>query len=159
MSTTTNSRWNPFRRHVLNSIAEETHSTQPPLAPPKSKTWNTTLQKIESWPEEAKPLKAHTWLTRLYSLGDVILVLLPIYFILLGVAVIILNGKPTAGSAFGSKVETAMDLGPTLFPILFAAIVGRSMKMIARYLAEKGTKISVSALLRRDYLEVLESFG
>jgi hypothetical protein len=30
-----------------------------------------------------------------------------------------------------------------MFPIVFAAISGRSMKMIARYLAEKGTKISV----------------
>jgi len=27
---------------------------------------------------------------------------------------------------------------------MFAAISGRSMKMIARYLAEKGTKLSVS---------------
>jgi hypothetical protein len=30
-----------------------------------------------------------------------------------------------------------------MFPIVFAAISGRSMKMIARYLAEKGAKISV----------------
>lgn len=31
-----------------------------------------------------------------------------------------------------------------MFPIVFAAISGRSMKMIARYLAEKGTRIGVS---------------
>ena len=30
-----------------------------------------------------------------------------------------------------------------MFPIVFAAISGRSMKMIARYLAERGTKLSV----------------
>jgi hypothetical protein len=30
-----------------------------------------------------------------------------------------------------------------MFPIAFAAISGRSMKMIARFLAEKGTTISV----------------
>ncbi|UPX13668.1 uncharacterized protein EKO05_0004168 [Ascochyta rabiei] len=40
-----------------------------------------------------------------------------------------------------------MDLGPTMFPIVFAAISGRSMKMIARYLAEKGSKISTLELL------------
>lgn len=34
-----------------------------------------------------------------------------------------------------------------MFPIVFAAISGRSMKMIARYLAEKGTKISVCVFL------------
>jgi hypothetical protein len=31
-----------------------------------------------------------------------------------------------------------------MFPIVFAAISGRSMKMVARYLVEKGAKISVS---------------
>jgi hypothetical protein len=61
----------------------------------------------------------------------------------LGVAVIALNGKPTKGSDFGKKVEFAMDLGPTMFPIAFAAICGRSMKRIARFRAERGAKISV----------------
>lgn len=125
MSTTTSSRWHPFRRHVLGSISEETPEAQPTPAAPKSKTWQTTIQKVESWPEEARSLKKHTWLTLLYSLGDILLVLLPIYFIcmfpigypvprliciVLGVAVITLNGKPTHGSAFGTKVEKAMDL-------------------------------------------------
>lgn len=83
--------------------------------------------------------------------------------LVLGVAVVTLNGKPTKDSEFGKKVEAVMDLvnlhvylipwyhanrekSPTLFPIVFAAITGRSMKMIARYLAEKGTKLSVSVL-------------
>jgi hypothetical protein len=30
-----------------------------------------------------------------------------------------------------------------MFPIVFAAISGRSLKMVARYLAERGAKISV----------------
>lgn len=34
-----------------------------------------------------------------------------------------------------------------MFPIVFAAISGRSMKMIARYLAEKGEKLGVSSIL------------
>ncbi|RMZ72282.1 ATP binding [Pyrenophora seminiperda CCB06] len=136
------SRWNPFRRHIMGSVAEETTPIAPPLAPPKSKTFETNVERVESWPEEARPLKKHTWLSYLYGVGDLILVVLPVYFILLGVAAITLNGKPTKGSEFGKKVEFAMTLGPTMFPILFAAISGRSMKMIARFLAEKGTKIS-----------------
>ncbi|KNG44233.1 hypothetical protein TW65_08907 [Stemphylium lycopersici] len=152
MDTTANSRWNPFRRHALGSIAEETPFTAPHLAAPKSKTWETTVDRVESWPEEARPLKKHTWLTFLYGIGDFIMVLLPVYFIpdpceVLGVAAITLNGKPTKGSDFGKKVESAMDLGPTMFPIVFAAISGRSMKMIARFLAEKGSKISTLELL------------
>lgn len=83
----------------------------------------------------------------MYGFGDIILVLLPLFFILLGVAVVTLNGKPTDHSDFGEKVEFVMDLSPTLFPIVFAAITGRSMKMIARYLAEKGSKLSTLELL------------
>lgn len=37
--------------------------------------------------------------------------------------------------------------GPTIFPIVFAAICGRSMKMIARYMAERGTKLGTLELL------------
>ncbi|KAJ4374058.1 hypothetical protein N0V83_002797 [Neocucurbitaria cava] len=148
MTSSNNSGWNPFRRHVLGSIVEESESAaQPPVAP-KSKTDVTTnVDRVPSWPEEARPLKKKNWLSYLYGVGDVILVLLPIYFMLLGIAVITLNGKHTTGSAFGKKVEFAMDLGPTMFPIIFAAISGRSMKMIARYLAEKGTKINTLELL------------
>jgi len=81
MSTTTNSRWNPFRHHVVNLKAEETSLPQASLPATKSKIWETTVERVESWPEEARPLKKHTWLTFLYGLGDFILVLLPIYFI------------------------------------------------------------------------------
>jgi hypothetical protein len=35
-----------------------------------------------------------------------------------------------------------------MFPIVFAAISGRSLKMIARYLAEKGARIGVCLPLR-----------
>jgi hypothetical protein len=83
------SRWSPFRRHGLRGqIVEETvgpdANTTPVTAAKsnsKSKTWETTVERVESWPDEARPLKAHTWLTWLYAFGDVLLVLLPFYFI------------------------------------------------------------------------------
>lgn len=118
------------------------------MAAPNSKTTEAkVVTRISSWPEEAQKLKQHDWVSWLYFVADIILVLLPVYFILLGVAVITLNGKPVAGNDFASKVTEAIQLGPTLFPIMFAAISGRSMKMIARYLAEKGTKLSTLELL------------
>jgi hypothetical protein len=143
MNTVNDARWNPFRRHALGSMAEETDPTAPPLASMKSKTWETTIERVESWPEEARPLKKHNWLSYLYGIGDFLLVLLPIYFIrkysdavvvlilctadrqlVLGVAVITLNGKPTRGSDFGKKVEFAMDLvsyiyGPAHLPTTY----------------------------------------
>ncbi|KAF2132323.1 hypothetical protein P153DRAFT_188919 [Dothidotthia symphoricarpi CBS 119687] len=147
MTARTSSRWNPFQRHVLGSTAEESDQIVQPGLGSKSKTWATTVTRVPSWPEEARSLGKHTWISWILGMGDVILVLLPIYFILLGIAVITLNGEPVDGNVFASKVTSAIQLGPTLFPIMFAAISGRSMKMIARYLAEKGAKLSTLELL------------
>lgn len=47
----------------------------------KSKTWETTVTRVESWPEEARLLKKHNWISYLYLVGDVILAILPLYFI------------------------------------------------------------------------------
>jgi hypothetical protein len=47
----------------------------------QSKTWATTVTEISSWPEGAKPLKHLDWMSWLFLIGDVILVVLPIYFI------------------------------------------------------------------------------
>ncbi|KAH3982824.1 hypothetical protein HBI56_006440 [Parastagonospora nodorum] len=146
-ATMTNIHWNPFRRHALGGIVEETAGSARATPAPKSKTWETTVDRVPSWPEEARPLKKHTWVVYLYAIADVLLVLLPVYFILLGVATAVLHKKPTQGNALGTKVEFAMSLGPTMFPIVFAAIIGRSMKMIARFLAEKGAKLGTLELM------------
>lgn len=70
-------------------------------------------------------MKKRNWIAYLYSVADVILVLLPIYFIrkctvaksvsfsqvaVLGITVIKLNGKPTKDNDFGTKVEFAIQL-------------------------------------------------
>ncbi|ORY19853.1 hypothetical protein BCR34DRAFT_471577 [Clohesyomyces aquaticus] len=136
-----------FPNRPLNRPSEPLEASEPAPLETKSKTWETSVTRVESWPEEAQPLKKRDWVSYLYLVGDVVLVLLPIYFILLGIASVSLNGKPTENNAFGSKTEFAIQLGPTIFPIVFAAISGRSMKMIARYLAEKGAKLSTLELL------------
>jgi len=87
-------RWSPYRRHGLRGLstveervdadadATPVIAGKPkPTSTSKLKTWETTVERIESWPEEARPLKKHTWLSYLYGLGDIVLVLLPLYFI------------------------------------------------------------------------------
>jgi hypothetical protein len=81
MSAATDSSWIPFRRHVLGPIVEETNPPAPLRMETKSKTWTTTVDRVPSWPEEARPLKRRDWVHYLFVIGDVILVLLPIYFI------------------------------------------------------------------------------
>jgi hypothetical protein len=60
---------------------EETNERSPVLGGTKSKTWETTVDRVDSWPEEARPLKKHTWISFVYTTGDVLLVMLPIYFV------------------------------------------------------------------------------
>lgn len=81
---------NAFRSRKLR-YAQDVHSVEPGVVEPgvndlsraeaKSKTWKTTVTKVESWPEEARPLKKHDWISYLYLVGDIVLTVLPIYFI------------------------------------------------------------------------------
>ena len=75
------SHWNPFRRLELGGIVEESYGPDHAPQGSKSKTWETTVERVPSWPEEARPLKKHTWITYLYGFGDLVLVTLPIFFI------------------------------------------------------------------------------
>jgi hypothetical protein len=60
---------------------EESSEPGPVSSGSKSKTWETTVDRVPSWPEEARPLKHRDWISYLFTIGDVILVLLPVYFI------------------------------------------------------------------------------
>jgi hypothetical protein len=83
MTTDPYSTWNPFRRHALGGVVQEVDQVgvQGPGSAGKSKTWETKVERVESWPEEARVLKRRTWLSYLFAFGDVLVVLLPVYFI------------------------------------------------------------------------------
>jgi hypothetical protein len=51
-----------------------------------------------------------------------------------------------AQTARGETIIRAARIAPTLFPILFAAVVGRFLKAYALWRAERGAKIGVCAL-------------
>jgi ABC-type molybdate transport system permease subunit len=52
-----------------------------------------------------------------------------------------LNKKPTSRS--GWTVQQAISLSPTIFPIIFAAIIGRFLKALGLFGAERGIKLRV----------------
>jgi hypothetical protein len=81
MAANTGSRWNPFGQPVSASMPEEVGQSPPLDTKSKSKTWQTTVSHVPSWPEEARSLKKLTWMSYVYGVGDIILILLPIYFI------------------------------------------------------------------------------
>ncbi|KAJ8106810.1 hypothetical protein OPT61_g9296 [Boeremia exigua] len=91
---------------------------------------------IKGWPTEPQRLRG-------YSLplliGDILLILLPIGFIVLAISAWRLDAKELSGT--GKMVERAMNLGPTIFPLAFAAIGSRCLRSIAVRIAERGTSI------------------
>jgi hypothetical protein len=53
-----------------------------------------------------------------------------------------LNNKPI--SPYGEKVKAITLLSPTIFPIIYAAILGKMLRRIGLFKAERGTTIGVS---------------
>ena len=53
-----------------------------------------------------------------------------------------LDGKDISDR--GRKIQEAILLGPTLFPLAFTALAGRSLKKMALWRAQEGTTIGVS---------------
>lgn len=74
-------------------------------------------------------------------MGHSILTLSPIIFLLLAFTALSVNGDPL--SSKGNVVLEASKLGPSLFPIIFAAVVGRLMKTTALWLVQRGSTIGM----------------
>lgn len=78
-------------------------------------------------------------LPTLIVIVDTLLTLAPCLFLILAFEAFCLNQTPI--SQHGQTIEQAAKLGPTLFPIIFAAIVGRLMRTYALWRAERGATI------------------
>ncbi|KAK8074933.1 hypothetical protein PG997_009596 [Apiospora hydei] len=71
---------------------------------------------------------------------DILLAIGALAFLILAASAAALQDRPVM-QGIGPVVETAMKLGPTIFPILFAALIGRMLKNVGRYYVEKGLKL------------------
>ncbi|CAD6588389.1 MAG: hypothetical protein ASARMPREDX12_003254 [Alectoria sarmentosa] len=98
-----------------------------------------TTRLIKGWPQSFKTLKKTGWKEAGSLAVDTFIALIPLLFTVLSIVATRLSGSPI--SAGGDKVKAAITLGPTLFPILFAAIVGRSLRSLASFQAERGAKL------------------
>ena len=61
--------------------------------------------------------------------------------LVLGVSAWRLDGEKLSHA--GNRVERAMNLGPTIYPLAFAAIGSRCLRSIAIRFAERGTTVGV----------------
>jgi hypothetical protein len=82
MAANTSSRGHPLQHEVpVSPISDGMHYSPVSSTETKSKIWEPSVHHVPSWPEEARTLKKHTWITYVYGMGDLILVIVPIYFI------------------------------------------------------------------------------
>ncbi|KAF4625752.1 hypothetical protein G7Y89_g12413 [Cudoniella acicularis] len=106
---------------------------------------NTTIQ---GWPQEPKELdfSASGKLSRLVS--DTAMLCVALGFLILGVFMIKMNG--TEASNWGDIVLRVTKIAPTIWPLVFTAIVGNLLKGLALYRAENGTTLGVLEQLYRS---------
>ncbi|KAI9688864.1 MAG: hypothetical protein M1822_001221 [Bathelium mastoideum] len=78
---------------------------------------------------------------------DALIAIIPVLFIALGITAYRLDGQAVVGSVSGPRVEQFAKVGATVFPIIFAATASRSLRVIARFRAEKGSKLGVLEML------------
>ncbi|KAF2490259.1 hypothetical protein BU16DRAFT_517463 [Lophium mytilinum] len=70
---------------------------------------------------------------------QILLAIFPVLFIALALTAISLDKKPT--SQTGHAVQEAIALSPTIFPIVFAAIIGKFFRALGLFQAERGIKL------------------
>lgn len=82
------------------------------------------------------------------GIGDVILALGAAYFIVLGLVSFSQNGKTVDEVSWLPSLVTAATYGPTFFPILFSAALGRFLTQLAYYRLERGTSVQTMEQLQ-----------
>ncbi|USP79247.1 hypothetical protein yc1106_06521 [Curvularia clavata] len=97
--------------------------------------------KPRSWPLEPITLREGRSSLLATFLKDSLMLSLPLLFMVLGILAQRLDGQPV--SEYGSRIQFAMSLGPTVFPVAFAAIAGTALRSLARARLEKGEKLGI----------------
>ncbi|KAH7182329.1 uncharacterized protein B0J16DRAFT_270954 [Fusarium flagelliforme] len=93
---------------------------------------------------EPRNLKQADFTTFIFWVWNVVLTLVPMCFIAL--AIVVVNLDDQLKSNFGQHVLELTKLSPSLYPILFAAVVGRFYKNLARYCLEQSGGVRLAVL-------------
>lgn len=98
--------------------------------------------KVPGWPDRPLLLTQSRRATSLSISIDSVLLIFALLFLALAAGALIVSGR-RIGDKSGKLVEAAAKLGPTVFPIIFAALTGRALKAIGRFRSEKGIEVAV----------------
>ncbi|KAF2790314.1 hypothetical protein K505DRAFT_251467 [Melanomma pulvis-pyrius CBS 109.77] len=133
----------------MNQRPPPTFSYAPPAGPPPSSDYKSRDSKaffdgkneppVRHWPIHSQHVATVTPLRGFIIVFDALLASTPIMFIALALVAARLNEKTV--SDYGHKLGQTLLLSPTVFPILFAALMGRCFKHVGLFLAERGTTL------------------
>ncbi|GAB1317843.1 hypothetical protein MFIFM68171_08053 [Madurella fahalii] len=104
----------------------------------------TTLGSIAGWPTTPRKIQTKSWIWATTLAGDVILALLPVAFFALAGLAVCLEGRQI--SEFGESIVEATRLGPSIYPIIFAAVASRFYRTLALWRATGPKGITIGAL-------------
>ncbi|KAF7505292.1 hypothetical protein GJ744_001079 [Endocarpon pusillum] len=131
----------PRKPVISNLFHKSYHEVQVNEELDELPTSSDRANKEKKWPSEPQGLNKWTWIRCVILGGDIILTLLPVIFLVFCICALALDRRPP--SSFGDSIIAGTKLGPTIFPIIFAAIVGRLMRSIAHWKAEAGTQLGL----------------
>ncbi|XP_014557657.1 hypothetical protein COCVIDRAFT_96702 [Bipolaris victoriae FI3] len=104
----------------------------------KGATWSSESIS-EQWPLKSQKLAQITPSRGIAMFFDLILASTPIMFIALALIAARLDGTET--SDYGSNLKETLLISPTIFPLLFAALMGRFFRYFGLWLAQRGTTL------------------
>ncbi|OQE10439.1 hypothetical protein PENVUL_c004G09470 [Penicillium vulpinum] len=108
---------------------------QPNPRPSSESQYYTTIEpaEIDEQKPQPQPLRV-SHLDRISRLlWDLILAVIASLFAVFGIWISCIDGKPAGPDSVGSKLFEVSQYAPTVFPVLFAAIAGSSIKSIASW--------------------------
>jgi hypothetical protein len=118
-----------------------------PALPMESEfVFNDSTAKIFDKPHDiegvARPLRPYKALKRAHLVMEFFLCLTPIAFLILAILARCLDGQGV--SKYGENIKEWTILSPTIFPLVFTAVAGQSLRNIACYRLERGCVLQVS---------------
>ncbi|KAF2219289.1 hypothetical protein BDZ85DRAFT_44759 [Elsinoe ampelina] len=162
------------RHHASTQPTERRHSTEATISEQFTKAEQDVLVVSSRWPKQPRHLRVDAGGGIIFAALELVIALAPLLFLILAAVAYSLDekpvlqgaprwyndSKPLVESRLGVVAEEAAKLGPTVFPVLFAAVVGSALKVFARYLAERSPqKLGMLEMLTgsRTVLSTVES--
>ncbi|KAF2036780.1 hypothetical protein EK21DRAFT_95989 [Setomelanomma holmii] len=145
-------KYTPPPGHPLSHISNTDSKVDDDKKPLFRSTSKSNQPRENKWPLQAQQVNTLTPLRVGLMIFDAILASMPIMFVAR------IDGQ--AVSDYGDRLEETLLLSPTIFPLIFAALMGRFFRHLGVYLAERGTTLgrleqlvgcqSVSSALERQ---------